>query len=371
MIIKDIIPLETMIEVVDLPLHQASKKLDKGVSKVRDSLIFHGLWRGGKVVHKVCPHCNESFSSLPSNKRIFCSNKCKHEYHAKDEKCNRSLTEKIFLPILKKEVNYCESSNLEKEWLLQVDSMPGIRDVKNCDFSIEYRDDHGKTRRYYPDFWVLFETGLQWIVEVKGVYSEIDLLKFKAAQEWCLENGCYYRIVTTGMVQRSSWASIYSHPKSITLFSKEATFMNHAVTWACLSPSPSRQVGCVIVSQDMREIFSFGFNGDEKGGSNLPLSYKPGCDGFLHAEDNAISKLSTKETAIMFLTDSPCPMCAKRIVNAGSIREVYYLRGYRDLTGIGTLVEHGIRVFKFEFVDPKGQVYSDDAAFQFLKPGGL
>jgi deoxycytidylate deaminase len=366
-------------------------------------LIHHKLFRGGKVIYKKCLNCDVEFGILPChNKKIYCSNSCKHKHQeiwnrglkAEDSEIiarsrDRMLTSdnpsarssgksaveaslvEVFLPHLAKKVKYSKHSNTEKEWLLQVDSLPGVKDVDSCGFSIDYVDHHGKARKYYPDFYVHFETGLSWVVEVKGIYTEADLFKISAVTEWCEEHGLAFRIITTGMVHRNTWFHTYAHTKEHVTPSKELVFMNHAVTWACLSASPKLKVGCVITDTSMQQILAFGYNGDERGGPNLPLSYESGHDGFLHAEDNAIAKLSTKEPAVMFLTDSPCQICAKRIVNTGCINEVYYLRGYRDTAGVGILLKAGIKVMKFEVIDQKGTAYSDQYAFDFLKPGGF
>jgi len=43
----------------------------------------------------------------------------------------------------------------------------------------------------------------------------------------------------------------------------------------------------------------------------------------------------------MYVTLSPCRMCAKAIINAG-IKEVVYIEKYRDPSGIELLVSAGI-----------------------------
>lgn len=398
-----ILPREITESIANLPLHIAAKQLGKSIGIIRASLIHHKLFRGGKVIYKLCLCCNTEFGVLPCfNSQIYCGNSCKHKHQeiwnrgvkaAENEKvmaysirmktdANPSSKstgsaailgslEEVFLPHLQKIVKYSKSSKTEKEWLLQIDQQNGVDDVGSCDFNIEYIDHHGKTRLYYPDFYVHFETGLSWIVEVKGIYTESDLHKIDAISQWCAENGYVFRIITCGMVKRNTWTRIFAHTKDSVAPSKELVFMNHAVTWAMLSPSPRLNVGCVITDLQMKEIFAFGFNGDESGGGNLPLSYAPGHDGFLHAEDNAISKLRNKEPAIMFITDAPCSICAKRIINTATIKEVYYLREYRDLSGIGMLLKAGIKTYKFEIIDQKGKAYTDDFAFNFLKPAGL
>jgi dCMP deaminase len=48
----------------------------------------------------------------------------------------------------------------------------------------------------------------------------------------------------------------------------------------------------------------------------------------------------------MYLTHSPCKMCAKAIINA-DIKEVNYIEEYKnDLSGIELLIKHNIKVNK-------------------------
>ena len=67
----------------------------------------------------------------------------------------------------------------------------------------------------------------------------------------------------------------------------------------------------------------------------------------IHAEINALIKLdyNNPKRKKLYLTLSPCRMCAKAIVNSG-IEEVVYKEGYRDPSGINLLKECGIIVRK-------------------------
>ena len=106
-----------------------------------------------------------------------------------------------------------------------------------------------------------------------------------------------------------------------------------------------RKVGAVIVNSD-NHIIATGYNGAPKG---LPHCSEIGgclrqklqipsgqrhelCRG-AHAENNAIiqcmiSGNSTKGATI-YITDSPCSMCLKSIINAG-ITRVVALKSYPD-----------------------------------------
>lgn len=112
------------------------------------------------------------------------------------------------------------------------------------------------------------------------------------------------------------------------------------------SNDPKTKVGAVIVTQDNESVLSIGYNGDEKGGNNQRESLDAGGSGFIHAEENALIKLnySDHRKRKIYITHSPCSMCAKRIINAG-IDEVHYLEPFKnDMSGIDILIRSGVRV---------------------------
>lgn len=111
------------------------------------------------------------------------------------------------------------------------------------------------------------------------------------------------------------------------------------------SSDPRLKVGAVIVSQDNETVLALGYNGDEKGGENQPDSLEPGKSGFIHAEINALVKLNYLDPRDkkIYLTHSPCPVCARAIVNAG-IKKVFYAKNYRESKGIEILEDRGIEV---------------------------
>jgi len=95
------------------------------------------------------------------------------------------------------------------------------------------------------------------------------------------------------------------------------------------------KVGCVIVSSTNDRVLGLGFNGNAEGLPNGCDSEEPGKCGCLHAEDNAIIKtdFSDPYSKKMYVTVSPCVMCAKRIINS-HIGEVIYRDEYRDRAGL-------------------------------------
>lgn len=113
------------------------------------------------------------------------------------------------------------------------------------------------------------------------------------------------------------------------------------------SYDPRLQVGAIVVAEDNTIMLSNGYNGNFAGGPNTPDSVEPGKSGFIHAEVNALIKCPYHYPVgkVMYVTDSPCTMCAKCIVNA-KIGIVIYDREYRDTSGVEILRSSGISVYK-------------------------
>ena len=128
----------------------------------------------------------------------------------------------------------------------------------------------------------------------------------------------------------------------------DQVWSSFASTISQRSTDPKIKVGCVIVPFDNTGVLSLGYNGDHKGGSNERESNDTGFSGFIHAEINALIKMdfNNPKDKKMYLTHSPCKMCAKAIINA-NIKEVNYVEEYKsDTTGIDLLVKHGVKVNK-------------------------
>ena len=113
------------------------------------------------------------------------------------------------------------------------------------------------------------------------------------------------------------------------------------------SYDPRHQVGAVVVSDDNTQVLAVGYNGNYSGGPNEVESTDPGESGMIHAEINALLKLdyNNPKRKVMYVTLSPCRMCAKSIVNSG-IDEVVYRDEYRDTTGLSILRAANIEVRK-------------------------
>jgi dCMP deaminase len=147
----------------------------------------------------------------------------------------------------------------------------------------------------------------------------------------------------------------------------DEAYMQMAEVWAKRSKANRLQVGALIVKGG--RIISDGYNGMPSGAEGdddvceeyaMPADYN-GLDGIggppdpivrtkhevLHAEANAILKLAAatngggSEGATLYTTYSPCPECAKLIVQA-KIARVVYRNHYRLPEGVERLEARGV-----------------------------
>lgn len=124
--------------------------------------------------------------------------------------------------------------------------------------------------------------------------------------------------------------------------------MNLALMLAERSTCSRLKVGSVVVTSDNQRVLGIGYNGSYRGGPNGCDSSEPGNCGCLHSEMNCLIKQDyDAHGRVMYVTTSPCVLCAKGVVNAG-IHEVVYLREYRKTEGLEILRKAGVLVRKLE-----------------------
>jgi len=129
----------------------------------------------------------------------------------------------------------------------------------------------------------------------------------------------------------------------------ESIWMDFAKSISRRSYDPRHQVGTVIVTSDNTQVLSVGYNGNYSGGPNEVESEIPGQSGMIHSEINALLKMdyNNPKDKVLYVTMSPCRMCAKAIVNAG-IKHVVYDVEYRDRSGLDVLESAGVSFSKIE-----------------------
>lgn len=110
------------------------------------------------------------------------------------------------------------------------------------------------------------------------------------------------------------------------------------------------QVGTVISSTDHCKILAIGYNGNARGLPNTCDRDEAGNCGCLHSEENAAIHCDAPRTTdkYVYVTHLPCIYCAKRLINLGSVRKVYYTHSYRDERSILLFEQVGIEVIKYE-----------------------
>ncbi len=118
-----------------------------------------------------------------------------------------------------------------------------------------------------------------------------------------------------------------------------------------------RQVGAVLVKD--KQILATGYNGAPRGiahcdvtgclrGSlGVPSGQRHEICRGLHAEQNVILQAAqhgvSTRGSLLYITNTPCSICAKMIINAGIV-EVIACGGYPDTMALDFLKEAGIKL---------------------------
>jgi dCMP deaminase len=138
--------------------------------------------------------------------------------------------------------------------------------------------------------------------------------------------------------------------KSIKQLRYDKAYLRMATEWAKLSHCKRKQVGAIIVKDNI--IIADGFNGTPSGFDNCCENDDGDTHWYvLHAEANAILKLAKSnnrgQNSTLYITLSPCKDCSKLILQAG-IKRVVFMKGYKDQTGINFLKQADIEIIQIE-----------------------
>src|SRR5215469_8692359 len=113
----------------------------------------------------------------------------------------------------------------------------------------------------------------------------------------------------------------------------EEVYMRMAEELSKRSTCARLQVGTVITTPDLTQVLGIGYNGNARGLPNRCDTTTPGACGCIHSEQNALIKAGAQLPGkVMFVSASPCVMCAKMAINA-NVGRVYYRQAYRDPAG--------------------------------------
>jgi dCMP deaminase len=128
----------------------------------------------------------------------------------------------------------------------------------------------------------------------------------------------------------------------------EEVYVRMAEELAKRSTCARLQVGTVITTGDLTQVLGIGYNGNARGLPNRCDSAEPGACGCIHSEQNALIKAGAQLPGkVMFVSASPCVMCAKMIINA-NVGRVYYREAYRDPSGLDVLRQGGVDVIHYD-----------------------
>jgi dCMP deaminase len=119
-------------------------------------------------------------------------------------------------------------------------------------------------------------------------------------------------------------------------------YMRMAEELAKRSTCARLQVGTVVTDATLQNVVAIGYNGNARGLPNRCDSTVPGQCGCIHSEVNALVKApGVIRDKVVFVTNSPCVMCAKLMINSG-VSHVFYRRAYRDPSGVELLAMAGV-----------------------------
>ena len=120
-------------------------------------------------------------------------------------------------------------------------------------------------------------------------------------------------------------------------------YMRMAEELAKRSTCVRLQVGTVVTDALLQNVLAIGYNGNARGLPNKCDTSVPGQCGCIHSEVNALVKApgSTRDK-VVFVTNSPCVMCAKLMINSG-VTHVFFRRAYRDPSGVELLSTAGVQ----------------------------
>ena len=119
-------------------------------------------------------------------------------------------------------------------------------------------------------------------------------------------------------------------------------YMRMAEELAKRSTCARLQVGTVVTDQVLENVLAIGYNGNARGLPNKCDSAVPGSCGCIHSEMNALVKApGSVRDKVVFVSASPCVMCAKLIINSG-VTHAFYRKAYRDPSGIEVLQQGGV-----------------------------
>lgn len=130
----------------------------------------------------------------------------------------------------------------------------------------------------------------------------------------------------------------------------DRSYINMTEVWKMNSYAVRKKVGALFVNNNM--IISDGFNGTPTGFPNTCETEDNQSHPYvMHAEQNAISKLArsnhSSDGSTLYVSSSPCPECAKQIIQSG-VKRVVFWDFYRITLGVNWLLRSGIDISYYD-----------------------
>ena len=159
----------------------ANSRVRTTVTKKKISKALKGNvpWNVGRLSKytKECVTCKKTFTIDGWSKKKTCSDECMRQAPGRTGGYRPNSTRKI----RSEYKGYWMDSGAERRFAELLDNN-NIRWKKNTTEYFKYKDLSGKSRKYYPDFYL---TDYDYWVEIKGLYylNDNDELKLKAVGE--------------------------------------------------------------------------------------------------------------------------------------------------------------------------------------------
>ena len=130
----------------------------------------------------------------------------------------------------------------------------------------------------------------------------------------------------------------------------EIVYMDFAKAISKRSSCKRLDVGTVVTSTDFRKVLAVGYNGNAAGLANGCDRDEPGNCGCLHSEENAAINCDSPRSVekYVFVTHLPCSACAKRLINIGNVKKVFFATDYRMRDSVTLLQTTGIELFQID-----------------------
>jgi len=337
-----------------------------------------------------CSWCNKTNfryrSTIVAHANCFCGRECYLAFHSQNKivvQCSGKDCSNFVKSNLKHHYDrYCsrdcykrsyEPENFNKNFLkgrykstkagtVHYDSSYELRRFKELDFDntvlawgrckdkILWSDEEGNAHYYNPDLFINYDSNIVVVEEIKGYVNEHTNKKIEAARSFYSNKNIEFRVIYERDLEPIEKIHEY-YENDIGTFSRssyDSIWMHVAVAFAKRSTCCRLRVGAVFVDQHNERVLCLGYNGSNSGGLNGCDSLTPGSCGCIHAEINAISHASESlENSTVYVTTSPCIMCAKSLINS-RVGRIVYLQKYRNSTGVKLLREAGIQVDSYQ-----------------------